>query len=70
MERDADERSDDVAPADRFESGAMTMIGLDDPSRPAHLARVRDQVTRGRYHPPADAVAERLLAFFGAPLPR
>jgi hypothetical protein len=43
----------------------MKMLAADGPSRRAHLARVRDDVAAGRYHPPADAVAELLLAFFG-----
>jgi len=41
----------------------MTMLGVDDPARPARLARVREAVAAGHYRPPADAVAERLLAF-------
>ncbi|MGZ8761943.1 MAG: flagellar biosynthesis anti-sigma factor FlgM [Acidimicrobiia bacterium] len=45
----------------------MTMLAIDDSSRPARVARVRDDVAAGRYRPPADAVAERLLAFL-APL--
>jgi anti-sigma28 factor (negative regulator of flagellin synthesis) len=48
----------------------MTMLTVDDPARPARVARVRDAVAAGHYRPPADAVAERLLAFFGPPWPR
>jgi hypothetical protein len=46
-----------------LESESMTMLGVDDPTRPARLARVREAVAAGHYRPPADAVAERLLAF-------
>ena len=65
MRDDADDRMGAV-----FRSEAMTMVTVDDPARPAHLARVREQVARGSYRPPAEAVAERLLAFFGTPSPR
>ncbi len=44
---------------------AMTLLAVDDRSRPARVARVRDDIESGRYRPPADAVAERLLAFLG-----
>jgi len=53
-----------------LESHGMTMLTVDDPSRPARVARVRDAVAAGHYRPPADAVAERLLAFFGPSWPR
>jgi hypothetical protein len=53
-----------------FESEGVTMLTADDPSRPARVARVRDAVAAGHYRPPADAVAERLLAFFGPSWPR
>ena len=44
---------------------AMTMLAADDLSRPARVARVRADIESGRYRPPADAVAEHLLAFLG-----
>jgi len=53
-----------------LESDGVTMLTVDDPSRPARVARVRDAVAAGDYRPPADAVAERLLAFFGPSWPR
>jgi anti-sigma28 factor (negative regulator of flagellin synthesis) len=49
----------------RFQSDGVTMLTVDDPARPARVARVRDAVAAGHYRPPAEAVAERLLAFFG-----
>ena len=70
MQHDADERRDAGAAAEVFASGAMTMITVDDPARPAHVARVREEVAEGRYRPPSEAVAERLLAFFGTPSAR
>jgi len=48
----------------------MTMLAVDDPSRPARVARVRDADAAGRNRPPPDAVVERLLGFFGRPGPR
>ncbi len=53
-----------------LESSGVTMVPIDDPARPARVARVRDAVAAGHYRPPADAVAERLLAFFGPSWPR
>ena len=70
MQQDGDGRTDAGTPAEVFASGAMTMITVDDPARPAHLARVREEVAEGRYRRPAEDVAERLLAFFGTPSAR
>lgn len=50
-----------------LESHGMTMLGVDDPTRPERVARVRAEIAAGHYRPPADAVAERLLAFLGPP---
>jgi hypothetical protein len=70
VQRDGDERMDAVGWTRLLESVSMTMIAIDDSSRPAHLARVRDEVAEGRYRPPVDAVAERLLAFLAPSSPR
>lgn len=45
--------------------GTMTRLAPHDPRRAGHVARVRADIEAGRYHPPAEAVAERLLAFLG-----
>ncbi len=70
MQQDADERTDATEWPQLLESVSMTMIPIDDPSRTAHLARVRDDVARGHYRPPAEAVAERMLAFLAPASPR
>ena len=70
MQRDAHEGTDATRRSGSVGSDGMTMLAIDDPSRPARVARVRDDVAAGRYRPPADAVAERLLAFLGHPWPR
>jgi Anti-sigma-28 factor, FlgM len=62
---DANEGAHATRPTGLLGSDGMMMLAADDPSRPDRVARVRDDVAAGRYHPPADAVAERLLAFFG-----
>jgi hypothetical protein len=70
VQPDANERADATGWTRPLESDSMTMIAVDDPLRPARLARVRDEVAAGRYHPPAELVAERLLAFLGPPWAR
>jgi hypothetical protein len=67
---DADEGTDATRWIGSLQSDGMTMLPVDDSSRPAHVARVRDDVAAGRYRPPADAVAERLLAFLAPSWPR
>jgi hypothetical protein len=68
VQHDASEGTDATRRIGSFGSDGMTMLAVDDPSRPARVARVRDEVAAGRYRPPVDAVAERLLAFLARPV--
>lgn len=70
MPDDAEEGTDATRWIRSLQSDGMTMLAIDDSSRPARVARVRDDVAAGRYRPPADAVAERLLAFLAPSWPR
>jgi Anti-sigma-28 factor, FlgM len=60
---DVDESSFAIRWTGSLESDGLSMLSVDDPARPARVALVRDAVAAGHYRPPADAVAERLLAF-------
>jgi hypothetical protein len=51
----------------RYDGRPLVMTALDDPGRPELVRRVRRELEAGRYHPPAEAVAEQLLAWLAPP---